>query len=126
MQVQKRYKGINPELVYDEIGDIVSRHGGTVVKEKSFKETPVGGGLRGTLLASFPVESKKGGFWGESRITEDKEAISSRIVGMTDGITSVIIKLDEAIVPRATISEMLSDLEFMAGPYEWAEKTRKE
>lgn len=76
MQVQKRYKGINPELVYDEIGDIVQRHGGKVVHDKSFKEMPTGGGMRGTLVASFPTEVKKAGFWGGNTMTEDVEAIS--------------------------------------------------
>jgi len=51
MQVQKKYKGINPDLLYEELKDIVSRHGGTLDLAKSYKETPSGGGVRGSIVS---------------------------------------------------------------------------
>lgn len=118
MQIQKRYKGINPELVYEELRDILQRHRAVIDQQKSFKEQPAGGGLRGTLVAKFPVEVERSGLLGTRKELEEREAISARILGMTEGVTSLLIRIDESVVARGNISEMMSDLDFVGKPYE--------
>ena len=74
--------------------------------------------MRGTLVAKFPVEVERSGLLGTRKELEEREAISARILGMTEGVTSLLIRIDESVVARGNISEMMSDLDFVGKPYE--------
>jgi len=37
---------------------------------------------------------------------------------MIEGVALLLIRIDESVVPRGSISEMISDLDFVGGPYE--------
>ena len=111
MQLKKTYKGINPELLYDEVRDLVSKRGATL-GERKLETYPLPGGSshisRGTLVFRAPGPQGK----------SEKECIRVHIVGSAAGETKMMLDIDEEVFPPAKVSALEEDLDFVLGSYE--------
>lgn len=112
MQIKKTYKGVNPELLYQEIKDFTQKQG--VILDENKIETyslPSDSSSfisRGTL--TFKIQDK-------SAKTE-KECLRAHIVGSAKGETKLMLDIDEKLFPEAKISALQADLDFIFDSYE--------
>jgi len=112
MQIRKTYKGVNPELLYDEIRDFTLKQGAVI--DKATLETyslPTDSSSfisRGTLTFKIQSESGKGG----------KECLRAHIVGLAKDETKLMLDVDEQLFSQEKIDALQSDLDFVFGSYE--------
>jgi hypothetical protein len=110
MQIKRTYQNVNPELLYDEIKDLVVKQG-TVAAEAKLEtyllpEDSSSFVTRATL--SFHMKDGQ----------EDKECLRVQIVGSVRGETRVLLDIDEKLFPPERLSALESDLDFIFSPYE--------
>lgn len=108
IKITRTYKNIDPEMLYAELADIASRHGGTVDTDQSSKEVTAGGGVRGSIVVTFPKVMQIMG-------------LGARIFGMTGGETKLSLGINEDVVPADKIKRIEEDLDFVAKGYEKGE-----
>lgn len=92
-------------MLYSELADIASRYGGTVDTDQSSKEVTGGGGVRGSIVVTFPQVMQIMG-------------LTARIFGMTEGETKLSLEINEAVVPADKIRQIETDLDFAAKGYQ--------
>ena len=111
MEIRKTYKGVNPELLFDEVKDYIEK-GGAEPGESTVQTYSAPGGsshtVRGTAL--FKLKDEKSG--------AEEEGIRLHIVGSAVGETKLMIDIDEKLLPEAKVSQLQADLDFMFGSYE--------
>jgi len=112
MQIRKTYKGLKPELLYDEVRDFVLKQG-TVIGEAKMETYSLPSDSssfisRGTL--TFKTQEKTGG--------SDKECVRAHIVGSAKTETKLMLDIDEQLFPQPKISSLLDDLDFIFASYE--------
>ena len=113
MQIRKTYKGVNPELLYDEIKDFTLKQGAVI--DKATLETyslPTDSSSfisRGTL--TFKIQSKPGS-------QDEKECLRAHIVGLAKDETKLMLDVDERLFPQKKIDALQNDLDFVFGSYE--------
>ena len=112
MQIRKTYKGVNPELLYDEIRDFTLKQGTVIDKAKletySLPTDSSSFISRGTLTFKIRSESGKG----------EKECLRAHIVGSAKGETKVMLDVDEELFSREKINALQNDLDFIFGSYQ--------
>ncbi len=112
MQIRKTYSNIKPELLYDEIRDLVLKQGTTIGEAKletySLPTDSSSFISRGTLTFKFRGESDKA----------EKECLRAHIVGSAKGETKVMLDIDEKLFPGEKVSALQDDLDFIFGSYE--------
>jgi len=112
MQIRKTYSNVKPELLYDEIRDLVLKQG--VIIDAAKLETyalPTDSSSfisRGTLTFRFQGELGK----------TEKECLRAHIVGSAKGETKVMFDIDEKLFPGEKVSALQDDLDFVFGSYE--------
>ncbi len=110
MQIKKTYQRVNPELLYDEINDFVTKQG--VIKGEAKMETysmPSDSSSfisRGTLIFNCKV--------GE----EEKECIRAHIVGSAKGETKLMLDINEELFSQEKVRALEEDLDFIFSSYE--------
>lgn len=112
MQIKKTYKDINPEMLYDEVKDLVQKQGAVLDEAKLQTYSLPGGSAhisRATLI-----------FKGKGEQQAEKECVRVHIVGTLIGETKMMIDIDETLFPPQNISALEEDLGFMFGSYEGA------
>jgi len=112
VQIRKTYQNVNPELLYDEIRDLVVKQG-TVAAEAKLEtymlpENTSSFVTRATL--AFCVKGKPG--------KQAKECLRVHIVGSTKGETRAMFDIDEQLFPPESLSALESDLDFIFGSHE--------
>lgn len=111
IQSRKTYRNINPELLYDEVGDLIMKQGVTLDDKKLETYALPGGSShvsRGTLTFSMRGQESKSG----------KECIRVHIVGSPVGETKMILDIDDKVFRPASVSALEADLDFILGSYE--------
>ncbi len=112
MQIRKTYREINPELLYNEIGDFVQKQGLVVSNRKletySSPSDSSSFTSRGTL--AFQVQGESGKAAGE--------CVRVHIVGSARGETKLMLDIDEKIFPGPKVAALQDDLDFIFGSYE--------
>jgi hypothetical protein len=112
MQIKKTYKGVNPELLYQEIKDFTQKQG--VILDETKMETyslPNDSSSfisRGTL--TFQVQDKSS--------KSAKECLRAHIVGSAKGETKLMLDIDEKLFPEVKVSALQADLDFIFDSYE--------
>jgi len=112
MQIRKTYKGINPELLYDEIKDFTVKQGAVI--DKATLETyslPTDSSSfisRGTLTFKIQSESVQG----------EKECLRAHIVGLAKDEIKLMLDVDEKLFSQEKIDALQNDLDFVFGSYE--------
>jgi len=112
MQIRKTYSGAKPELLYDEIRDLVLKQGviiGEAKLETYALPTDSSSFIsRGTLTFKIQSEPDKA----------EKECLRAHIVGSAKGETKVMLDIDEKLFPGEKVSALQDDLDFIFGSYE--------
>ena len=112
MQIKKTYKGVNPELLYQEIKDFTQKQG-VVLDEAKMETYSLPGDSssfisRGTL--TFNMEGKSG--------KSEKECLRAHIVGSAKGETKLMLDIDEKLFSKEKVSALQEDLDFIFDSYE--------
>jgi len=109
MQIRKTYKDVKPELLFDELKDLIVKQGTAVGEAKletySLPSDSSSFISRGTL--TFKIQGKP-----------EKECIRVHIVGSARGETKVMLDIDESQFSQDKVSALQSDLDFVFGSYE--------
>jgi hypothetical protein len=112
MQIRKTYKGVSPELLYDEIRDFALKQeviiGEAKLETYSSPSDSSSFISRGTL--TFKTQGKPD--------KAEKECLRAHIVGSAKGETKVMFDIDEKLFPQEKISALQDDLDFIFGSYE--------
>ncbi len=112
MQIRKTYKGINPELLYDEIRDFTLKQGLVIGEAKletyALPDDTSSFISRGTLTFKTQGKSGRGG----------EGCLRAHIVGSAKDETKVMLDIDEKLFPQQKISALQDDLNFIFGSYE--------
>ena len=112
MQIKKVYNNVNPGLLYDEIRDFVQKQG-LVIDEAKLETYSVPNDSssfihRGTLTFKTKGQSGKSA----------KESLRAHIVGSARGETKLILDIDEKLFPKAKVTALQEDLDFIFSSYE--------
>ena len=112
MQIRKTYKGVNPELLYDEVRDFILKQeviiGEAKLETYSLPSDSSSFISRGTL--TFKTQGKPG--------KAEKECLRVHIVGSVKGETKVMFDIDEGLFSQEKVSALQDDLDFIFGSYE--------
>jgi hypothetical protein len=112
MQIRKIYQNVKPELIYEEIKDLVVKQGTVIQETKLYTSaTPDNSSLfvsRGTVTFSVEIGPEKSA----------KECLVVHLLGSDKGETRVIFDIDEKLFTKERLNALLSDLDFIFGSYE--------
>lgn len=112
MQIRKRYQDIKPELLFDELKDLIVKQGAVVGQARmetySLPRDSSSFISRGTLTFKLPAEPGK----------PAAECIKGHIVGSAIGETKLMLDIDENLFSQGKVASLQDDLDFMLGSYE--------
>ncbi len=112
MQIRKKYQNIKPELLFDELKDLIVKQRATVGESKmetySLPSDSSSFISRGILTFKIQPEPDK----------PAKECIISHIVGSATGETKLMLDIDDSLFSQDKVSSLQNDLEFILGSYE--------
>jgi len=98
--------GINPEMLHDEIRDLVQKQG-IIASEAKLQTYPLpSGATQSRVTLAFKTQAEQKGCGG------------AHIIGSPGGETKMLLDLDETLLPQETISTLQADLAFILGSYE--------
>ena len=112
MQIRKKYQDIKPELLFDELKDLIVKQGAIVGEAKmetySLPSDSSSFISRGTLTFKIQTEPDK----------QAKECIRGHVVGSARGETNLMLDIDDSLFSQEKVASFQNDLEFMLGSYE--------
>lgn len=112
MQIRKTYRKIKPELLFDELKDLIVKQGVTVDKASMETYSLPGDSSsfisRGTLVFKTPPRPDK----------PAEECIRGHIVGSARDETRLMLDIDESLFSKDRVAIIEDDLDFMLGSYE--------
>ena len=107
MQIKKTYNQVQPELLYDEVKDFVLKQGVVVNEAK---------------MGTYSLPEDSSSFISRGVLTfknqGGKECLRAHIVGSARGETKLIIDIDDKLFPKAKITALEEDLDFIFSSYE--------
>lgn len=105
IQARKTYRKLSPEMLYDEIRGLISRHG-LHVEENKLQTYGVPSGATQSRVAAT--------------ITTEDGAVCGNVhvVGSAGGDARMTIDLDGSVVSEDTVDALKADIDFMLGAYE--------
>ena len=104
VQIKKTYSGINPEMLRDEIGDMVQKRGIMVEEAKVQTYGLPSGATQSRVTMVFKAR--------------EEECGSAEIIELPGGETKLMVDLDERRLSPESISALQEDLDFILGSYE--------
>ena len=104
-RVRKTYRGLNPEMVYDEVRDLVARHGLDAGAARMQTYSIQSGATQSRV--TVPI-----------RTAEGAECGSLHVLGSAGGDVQLSLDVDEGPVGADTAAALRDDIDFMLGPYE--------
>jgi len=104
VQIKKTYSGINPEMLRDEVRDLVQKRGIMVEEAKVQTYALLSGATQARVTMAFKVK--------------EEECGSAHIIGSPEGETKLMVDLDERLLSPESISALQEDLDFILGSYE--------
>jgi len=107
VQIRKTYKGINPEMLRDEIRDLVQKLGITAGDAKLQTYPLPSGATQSRVTLIFKTQTR-----------QKEECGYAHIIGSPGGETRILIELDEKQIPQETISALREELDFILDSYE--------
>ena len=110
IQIKKTYRGLNPEMLCDEVRDLLEKQGIVVVETESQTYGLPSGATqsRTTLALKTPAKQEK----------DQKECGSVHIIGSPQDEAKMLLDADETLLPQEKISAFQEDLDFILGSYE--------
>ena len=104
IEIKKTYSGINPEMLRDEVRDLVQKQGLIVSEAKVQTYALLSGATQARVTMAFKVE--------------EEECGSAHIIGSPEGETKMMVDLDERLLSPESILALQEDLDFILGSYE--------
>ncbi len=105
IQVRKTYRAVNPEMLYDVVRDLITKHG-LHVEHATIQTYSISSGATQSRVTA-PVR------------TADGRALGSvHILGSSSGDARMALELDDAVVTPDTATAIQSDIDFILGSYE--------
>ena len=104
VQIKKTYQGINPEMLRDEVRDLVQKRGIMVEEAKVQTYGLPSGSTQSRVTMVFKTKEEKCG--------------NAHIIGSPGGETKLMVDLDERYISPESISALQEDLNFILGSYE--------
>jgi hypothetical protein len=104
VQIKKTYSGINPEMLRDEVRDLVQKRGIMVEEAKVQTYGLPSGATQSRVTMVFKAR--------------EEECGSAEIIGSPEGETKLMVDLDERLLSPESISALQEDLDFILGSYE--------
>jgi hypothetical protein len=105
VSIRKTYRGINPEMLGDEIRGLVQKHG-VIADDARFQTYSVPSGATQSRVTMILRNELK------------RECGSAHIISSPKGEARVILDMDGNLVPKERVSVIQEDLDFILGPYE--------
>ena len=105
MQMKKTYRGLNPEMLYDEVRDLSAHHGLTTTESRMQTYSVQSGATQSRVTA--PLQT-----------TDNHECGALHILGSAGGDVRMTLELDDKVVNADVIEALTSDIDFMLGLYE--------
>ena len=108
IKVRKTYREVNPELLYAEIKDFVTKQGAAA------------GGAR---METYTLPDESASFVSRGTMTfltgeDSKECIRAHIVGSVRTDTKMMLDIDDKLFPPEKIAALQEDLDFIFSQYE--------
>jgi hypothetical protein len=107
MQIKKTYSQVQPELLYDELKDLALKQGVVAGEAK---------------LSTYSMPEDSSSFISRGILTfnakGDKEVLRAHIVGSARGETKLMIDIDDKLFPKASVTALEQDLDFVFSSYE--------
>jgi hypothetical protein len=110
MQIKKTYKGINPQMLSDEIRGLVQKHGIEVGETETQTYGLPSGDTQTRIISAFKTQGK--------RMGDQKQCGEVHILGSPGGETRMTLYIDENVLPKERFSALEEDLDFILGSYE--------
>jgi len=107
MQIKKIYSQVQPELLYDEVKDFALKQG-VVLGEAKMGTYSMPDDSSSFISRGVLTFNAKGG----------KECLRAHIVGSARGETKLIIDIDDKLFPKARVTALEQDLDFIFSSYE--------
>jgi hypothetical protein len=112
VEIRKTYRGVKPELLYDEIRDLAMKQGAVVDESKmetyALPDDTSSFISRGTLTFRVKGEAEK----------QARECLRVHIVGSARDETRVIFDVNDKLFPQEKLSALESDLDFIFSSYQ--------
>jgi hypothetical protein len=109
MQIKKIYRNLKPELLFDELKDLIVNQGASVAEAKmgtySLPDDSSSFISRGTLAFKMPAKP-------------DTECIRGYIVGSARGETKLMLDIDDSLFSQEKVASLQGNLDFLLGSYE--------
>ena len=105
IRMNKTYRGLNPELLYDEVRDLIARRGLRAAEARMQTYSVSSGATQSRV--TVPIMTDK-----------DLPCGSLHVLGTADGDSRMTLELDEAAVPAETGRMLQDDIDFMLGAHE--------
>lgn len=105
IQLRKTYRKLNPDLLYDEIRGLLSRHGLSTREDRMQTYSIASGETQSRVTA--PVQDGSG-----------KQCGTLHILGSSGTDVRMTITLDEDNVSQDTVSALQGDVDFILGSHE--------
>jgi hypothetical protein len=109
MQIRNSYRGINPELLYNEVRDFALKQGLVLGETRIETYSQVSDSssfiTTGTMVLKTSDESSK----------TDRPCCQIHIVGSAKGETKLMLDIDEKLFPPAKVAAFESDIDFIFG-----------
>jgi hypothetical protein len=104
-QLKKTYRKLNPDMLYDEIRDLISRHGLSTADERMQTYSLGSGATQSRVTTSISTSA-------------GKECGTLHILGSDGGDVRMTVSLDEALIAKDDLSSLREDVDFILGSYE--------
>ena len=115
MQIRKRYREVDPKLLYDELRDFILKQGAIIGDEEletySLPSDSSSFISRGTLIFKTPGKP-------------EEECIRAHIVGSARDETKLMLDINETLFTEGKVSALQADLDFIFNAYEVQEKPK--
>ena len=110
IQIRKTYRGINPEMLCDEIRGLAQKQEIIVGEAKLQTYSLPSGSTQSRVTLAFKTQGEK---------PEDQKSCGdAHIIGTPAGETKMLLDLDENLLAQEKISALQEDLDFILGSYE--------
>ncbi len=105
MQVRKTYRKLSPEMLYDEIRDLLEKHGMKMANNRLQTYGVPSGATQSRVVASI--------------VTSKGEPCGAlHIVGSAGGDARLTVEIDEGAIAAEAVESITSDIDFMLGQFE--------
>jgi len=104
-QIRKTYRKLNPDMLYDEMRDLVARHG-LSARDERMQTYSIGSGATQSRVTTSILDRA------------GKECGTLHILGSDAGDVRMTVTLNEDAVPEEALAALRDDVDFILGSYE--------